>query len=281
MSEADDPPHKQPFRQYSENPSWLAVKPLEGITLTSPPPPLDATPIAATSSPRRRRPIVLSTSLLPVTYNSALTLVPPLHEKGHDLIIHVGVGSPGEIKLEQRARRWGYEKEGADGEWAPQEKGEGGRRGFVGKEWDLGDELKTKVRGEEVVRSVRGRGVEHVGLSEDAGMSLAAPRLGLTWLTISDTWRRALSLRVHLLRLSRHCSAQGLGHPRAVHPRPTVRNLEIISQALPALTSLVTHADFKNPTTSSNSPRRSSCSCGASCAREGCRARSSSLTNAI
>lgn len=68
--------------------------------------------------------------------------------------------------LERRARRWGYEKEGADGKLA---ESDGKKRGFVGDEWDVGDELQTMIRREKVVEWVRRRGVGKLGLSNDAG----------------------------------------------------------------------------------------------------------------
>jgi hypothetical protein len=143
----------------------------------------------------------VSTSLLPVSYAAALELVPGLHSElpkierpqldlhsatatptleqpqtRYDLIIHVGVGSPGQIRLEQRPRRYGYEQADVEGELAPVEADVGAerkgrrRRGFVGREWDgAGDDLRTGVCGEKVVRYLKAKGVECVELSEDGG----------------------------------------------------------------------------------------------------------------
>lgn len=167
----------QPFRQYTENPSWLAVRQLQGLTLTQAPPPLNTTtstlePASHSPAPLERRTIAFSTSLIPVNYTDALELVPPLHdtENPYDLIIHVGVGLPGKIVLERRARRWGYNKEGADGKLA---ESDGKKRGFVGEEWDVGDELRTRINRDKVVEWVRRRGVEKLGLSNDAGELMA------------------------------------------------------------------------------------------------------------
>ncbi|ORY40562.1 hypothetical protein BCR35DRAFT_356471 [Leucosporidium creatinivorum] len=165
-----------PFRQYSENPSWLAVRQLEGITMKEAPPPLAA--LETPSEPQSPSPpaplqptIALSTSLIPVNYTDALELVPPLHDQDepYDLIIHVGVGAPGGVVLERRARRWGYDKEGADGKLA---ESDGKRRGFVGEEWNVGEELQTRISREKVVEWVRRKGVEHLALSSDAGLYL-------------------------------------------------------------------------------------------------------------
>lgn len=175
-------PPLQPFAGHPENPSWLAVAPLTDTVLTSDPKPL-STPSSDPPRPSNpaARAIAISTSLIPVTYTSSLSLVPPLHTTpaSYDLVIHVGVGLNGKIRLEQRARRFGYNKKGVDGELAEKEKGENGRRGFVGKKWEVGSEkgeeeqLRTRVEGEKVLRWVRERGLEAVELSEDAGELIA------------------------------------------------------------------------------------------------------------
>ncbi|GAA5987419.1 hypothetical protein JCM10908_001947 [Rhodotorula pacifica] len=204
-----------PFRDIKLNPSWIAVQPLEGEVLTKPPPPLSGPSITTASSssssssstPRRqqRRPIELSTSLLPVEYQAVETLAPKLQvQEGHsaapDLIIHVGV-SAGDtaIRLEQRARKYGYESADAQGRFAKREggtlrtgkdeagdedagggrggggEGEGafGRGGFTGAEWTSApEELRTHVDAVRVIRWAKEQGVQWISTSEDAGLYL-------------------------------------------------------------------------------------------------------------
>ncbi|KAI5475645.1 hypothetical protein MNV49_001107 [Pseudohyphozyma bogoriensis] len=210
----------RPFRQYKTNPSWEAIRPLEGKVLDRPPAPFKrarrhatkastnggvgggvdggsshgingvdgATDGAAfdsgtvgTSQHDDYPTIHLSTLLVPVSYASVLTLVPTLHQPSpaspsYDLIIHVGVGSPGSLKLEQRGRRFGYEKEGKEDK--------DGRLGggYEGEEWDNVvqwghdgvEEVGTAVKGKKVVEWMRKWGVAEgeVTTSEDAGLYL-------------------------------------------------------------------------------------------------------------
>ncbi|GAA5911290.1 hypothetical protein JCM5296_004792 [Sporobolomyces johnsonii] len=168
-----------PFRNYTINPSWEAVRPLNDTLLSDPPAPLGdaALPAAPPESASSHRSIRLTSSLLPVKYTSALSIVPALHAQTKpdfcpDLIIHVGVGSEGAVRLEQRARKVGYEKPDADGEMAPFDK-ETGEKGYTGVEWrEVAADLRTSVDGQRVVSWVRGKGLEHVELSEDAGLYL-------------------------------------------------------------------------------------------------------------
>jgi pyroglutamyl-peptidase len=126
------------------------------------------------------RPIHITTSLLPVSYSSCSTLVPPLHAplssdappestSRPDVVIHVGVGSPGGIKLEQRARKWGYEKKDVDGELAAIEQ-DSKRRGAAEERYKgVEEELRTQVDGEKVRDWVKKMGFQEIELSEDAG----------------------------------------------------------------------------------------------------------------
>ena len=85
------------------------------------------------------------------------------------MIIHVGVGNEGAIRLEQRARKWGYEKLDVDGHLGPLDEVEN-KRGFRGEDWvECEEELTTRIKGEETVKSAKRRGLEYVELSEDAG----------------------------------------------------------------------------------------------------------------
>ncbi|GAA5832659.1 hypothetical protein JCM11251_001401 [Rhodosporidiobolus azoricus] len=170
-----------PFGRYSSNPSWEAVKPLNKRLLTSPPPPLHSagSPEDLASSSSRQRAIRLTSSLLPVTYKAASSFVSLLHREGldgsgrPDLLIHVGVGLSGAVKLEQRARKWGYEKQDVEGEMAGVSGDGTSKRGCVVKELEgVQDELRTSVDGKRVLEWVKRKGVEHLDLSEDAGLYL-------------------------------------------------------------------------------------------------------------
>ncbi|GAA5890030.1 hypothetical protein JCM6882_009207 [Rhodosporidiobolus microsporus] len=170
-----------PFASYSSNPSWEAVKPLNDTVLAAPPTPLNLpAPRVDPASPcPPSRPIRLTSSLLPVTYAAASKFVPLLHRGGPDgsrrpdLVIHCGVGLSGAVKLEQRARKWGYEKQDVDGELATREEGGGVRRGCTAQELEgAEEELRTRIDGKRVQDWLKKSGVEHLDLSEDAGLYL-------------------------------------------------------------------------------------------------------------
>ena len=188
VSDRADSCHEQPFRNIKHNPSWLAVEPLNGEVLTGPPAPLSGH--AASASPRRRsprRPILLSTSLLPVEYAAVEDLAPRLQRPDHDeetpppdLVIHVGVSAgDSAIRLEQRARKFGYNSLDAAGRLAPSSRsgdaeGKGARRGFVAEEWEAApEELRTVVDADKVIRWVKSQGVAFISPSDDAGESLS------------------------------------------------------------------------------------------------------------
>lgn len=185
-SDRADSCHDQPFRDIKHNPSWLAVEPLDGDVLTEPPRPLSGH--ASIASPCRRsprRPILLSTSLLPVEYTAVEHFAPQLQRRDQneetpppDLVIHVGVSAgDSAIRLEQRARKFGYNSLDAAGRLAPSShsgsaEGEGARRGFVGEEWEAApEELRTVVDADKVIRSVKSQGVAFISPSDDAGLS--------------------------------------------------------------------------------------------------------------
>jgi pyroglutamyl-peptidase len=224
-----------PFGQYEVNPSWEAVKRLEGQHLVEKPTwPLPRQLQQQVDDAESEHPfgsgqqhnghpamtLNLTTSQIPVMYSAAPPLVKAIHTVHRvsssaigdsslalepantsssaslspppppDLVIHVGVGLPHALKLEQRGRRWGYEKPGSDEKLAPREESrvtspppaEGGdhRRGLVGAEWDsVADELQTRVRTRRVVESLRAQGLK-IDQSNDAGgsdeLELSFPR---------------------------------------------------------------------------------------------------------
>ncbi|GAA5895935.1 uncharacterized protein JCM6883_001664 [Sporobolomyces salmoneus] len=159
-----------PFNKVPINPSWEAVQKLHDTILPNSPGPDE-------KSSTRPREIRLTSSLIPVKYAAVLSQIPPLHSTGFegsvpDLIIHVGVGLEGAIRLEQRARKYGFEKLDVDGQLGPLDELEN-KRGFRGDEWiEMEEELRTTITGERVVQSAKRRGLEFVELSEDAGLYL-------------------------------------------------------------------------------------------------------------
>ncbi|KAM0746524.1 peptidase C15, pyroglutamyl peptidase I-like protein [Meredithblackwellia eburnea MCA 4105] len=176
------------FRDYSENPSHLATKDLDGTTLESPPEPINLPPgVSAPSDPPTHdsptsppTPIHIKAVNLPVTYKAVLDALEDIYSptsERYDLILHVGVGLPGGLKLEQRARRWGYNNNDAKGELAPM--GKEGLRGYPGEKWDGlassgpdGEEIRTVVQADKVIEFGRRNGVERLAKSEDAGVYL-------------------------------------------------------------------------------------------------------------
>lgn len=210
---------KQPFHSYKVNPSWVAVQPLDGETITAPDSPVRSprpgeTPTGDAETPpgpEPPRPVHIRTSLVPVTYSDSSRAVSRIHHvepaspltqtdqsptvatgrgSGHessarwDLVVHVGVGLPGAIRLERRARRFGYDKPGTDGQYARSDP-VSGQRGFTGEEWDTlidpsdpnresdqQQQVTSKVNIDAVVKYARTHGVVSIEPSSDAGLFL-------------------------------------------------------------------------------------------------------------
>ena len=111
------------------------------------------------------RPIHITTLQIPVVYDSVLQIVPGLHarpavlsehldtptetslgppEGGYDLIVHVGVGLPGNLEVEKQAHKLGYTLADCDGK-LPSIAAKS-KRGFSGGCYDgLQEELKTEI----------------------------------------------------------------------------------------------------------------------------------------
>ncbi|KAK0241913.1 peptidase C15 pyroglutamyl peptidase I-like protein [Armillaria nabsnona] len=142
----------QPFGQYKENPSWLAVRPLQNtlITLDPHPDPIVADPTASPAAdgpailneePKRLPPaeIRISTLEIPVEYETIMKIVPGLHarppvlpeqaqgnplfpappERGYDFIFHIGAAGRGPLRMEKLAHKTGYHMKDASGNYAP------------------------------------------------------------------------------------------------------------------------------------------------------------------
>ncbi|KAK0212963.1 hypothetical protein DFS33DRAFT_1285706 [Desarmillaria ectypa] len=141
-----------PFGQYKENPSWLAVRPLQNTLITLDPHPdsIVADPTASPAAdcpailneePKRSPPteIRISTLEIPVEYETIMKIVPGLHarppvlpeqvqgnplfppppERGYDFIFHIGVAGRGPLRMEKLAHKTGYHMKDASGNYAP------------------------------------------------------------------------------------------------------------------------------------------------------------------
>ncbi|BGP33209.1 hypothetical protein JCM10296v2_005003 [Rhodotorula toruloides] len=166
-----------PFRDVTLNPSWEAVRPLHDTTLSTEPLPAAHPPIDPPSPRNPSRPIHFSASFLPVEYDAVARLATAIQEAGPngdtpDLVVHVGVSSQDrQIRLEQRARKYGYNSTDAADKLA--DVAGDGRRGFVEESWlDSPEELRTRVDGKKVVERLKAADFEHISLSEDAGLYL-------------------------------------------------------------------------------------------------------------
>jgi len=141
-----------PFLNYEENPSWLAVKPLQNTVLHTdihidkiiPKTTLASPPIAASVAVQatldihtQPRPIHITTLQIPVTYDSVLAVVPGLHARppvlppgasedsarppasNYDFVFHIGVAGRGPLRMERIAHKLGYQMKDATGKFAP------------------------------------------------------------------------------------------------------------------------------------------------------------------
>ena len=134
---------------HTENPSWLAVKPLQNAILQThvTPQKVDASNAAASSKStsttnittikRTTRPIHVTTLQIPVLYDAVLENVPPLYSgspvlpdyapkdclppppDGFDFVLHTGVAGRGPLQMECIGHKFGYYKEDASGKYAP------------------------------------------------------------------------------------------------------------------------------------------------------------------
>ncbi|PPQ86925.1 hypothetical protein CVT25_009811 [Psilocybe cyanescens] len=146
-----------PFLNYEENPSWLAVKPLQNAILYT-----DLLPDALVTRPQHTlssslitssyvteqsqdpaleasqpKPIHVTTLKVPVVYDSVLSIVPGLHarppvlpenappdcaeppDSNYDFIFHIGVAGRGPLRMERIAHKLGYHMKDATGKLAP------------------------------------------------------------------------------------------------------------------------------------------------------------------
>ncbi|CDZ97776.1 Peptidase C15, pyroglutamyl peptidase I-like [Phaffia rhodozyma] len=118
-----------------------------------------------------------------VTYEKVALMVTELHQTDEfDAFVHVGVGRSGELRVEQRSRRVGYDKPGYDGRLCEIVDLESGTRGI--KTWPMEghkDEIRSKIDCDKLVKWLRSQmDVKHVLPSTDAGLYLCEYIYGMS-----------------------------------------------------------------------------------------------------
>ena len=127
----------QPFAHYGDNPSWLAVEPLQNTVLYT-----DIHPKSSSHAPTPEiahdpRPIHITTLKVPVVYQDVLDIVPGLHARpphlppdapgdcvpppasNYDFVFHLGVAGRGPLRMERLGHKLGYHMKDAKGKLAP------------------------------------------------------------------------------------------------------------------------------------------------------------------
>ncbi|KAF8334646.1 uncharacterized protein EI90DRAFT_2993553 [Cantharellus anzutake] len=129
-----------PFSHYARNPAWLSTAPLNGKVLRKFEARLDTQsidPVPSTGQSLLSEIHIVSFELR-VSYQHVLSVIEPLHatppelpdsvalpdslppqHRPFDLILHVGVGPAGGMRIEAMARRFGYREPDIDNELAP------------------------------------------------------------------------------------------------------------------------------------------------------------------
>jgi hypothetical protein len=130
---------------HTENPSWLAVKPLQNAILHTDVTPQNVEASNAAASAKSTtangtfppRPIHVTTLQIPVLYEAVLQDVPPLYSippvlpgyapsdclpppaDGFDFVFHIGVAGRGSLQMECLGHKLGYYKPDVSGKYAP------------------------------------------------------------------------------------------------------------------------------------------------------------------
>lgn len=175
-----------PFRQYTENPSWLAVSKLHNSIIYTPTP---ASHAAHPHAPHPKpEPIHITALEIPVVYDAVLATVPGLHAapphlpaglpdgfpappaEGYSLIVHVGVGHSQPLRLELIGDKTGYDKPDYEGKYADALDEVGQVRGFAGERYAALPErlIQSAVDAKRLLAGCANDGVEVI-TSCDAG----------------------------------------------------------------------------------------------------------------
>ncbi|EKM50566.1 uncharacterized protein PHACADRAFT_200515 [Phanerochaete carnosa HHB-10118-sp] len=218
-----------PFRNYSENPSWLAVKALHDAILST----TKAQHASSANGAPRTRQIYVTVLEVPVVYENVLQIVPGLHKKppvlpspidpaftpthlpsgGFDFILHVGVAKPGGVSLEQLGHKLGYNAVDAENKYAPVVQvpdGSDGEtqpmRGF-GKGYEgMPEELSTVIDIAGLKQHLQELGTEKVRWSRDARHYLCD---FIYYASLAEAKRSAAEQAKMTPVLFLHCCPQG------------------------------------------------------------------------
>ncbi|KZT72044.1 peptidase C15, pyroglutamyl peptidase I-like protein [Daedalea quercina L-15889] len=136
-----------PFRNFNENPSWLAIRPLHNTVLWTQPQPVmhDMEDEYAMVTDEKvyvemtPQPIHITCVQIPMTYEGVLATVPGLHAhppvlppppdptmvvfpppvKGYDFVLHVALAGRGPLRFERLAHKHGYAMKDTQRQHAP------------------------------------------------------------------------------------------------------------------------------------------------------------------
>ncbi|KAI4523461.1 peptidase C15, pyroglutamyl peptidase I-like protein [Schizophyllum commune Tattone D] len=172
-----------PFRQYKDNPSWLAVRTLHDTVIHT-----SAAPAHHPHAPPPAfEPIHITALEVPVVYDAVLSIVPGLHaappvlppglsddfppppDDGYSLIVHVGVSGSGPLRLETFGDKTGYNKPDHEGKLANIVEGTRSTRGFADERYaSFQERLRIAIKPELLSERCAEDGINLVP-STDAG----------------------------------------------------------------------------------------------------------------
>lgn len=115
--------------------------------------------------------------MVPVVYETVLAVVPGMHARpavlppssnrpapkgGYDFVLHVGVAGPGSLRLENLARKTGYNLPDAEGQYAPVviTSNNTHERGFDKDYENFPDVLHTKLETHKLMEHLKASGIE-------------------------------------------------------------------------------------------------------------------------
>ena len=127
----------QPFSHYGDNPSWLAVEPLQNTVLHTDIHSKSSSHVSTPEITHDPQPIHITTLKVPVVYQDVLDIVPGLHARpphlppdapedcvppppgNYHFVFHIGVAGRGPLRMERLGHKLGYHMKDAKGKLAP------------------------------------------------------------------------------------------------------------------------------------------------------------------